>query len=78
MATLTQPREQNRTIDRLTMPGVDLSSSLRLPSADEQTRLNAAFANLLDEWMQEPADDVDWAAIEAEFAPEYPGYPPQS
>ena len=67
MATLTQPKNVTRTIERLTKPGVDPSSCPRLPTADEQTRLNAAFANLLDEWMQEPPDDVNWAAIEAEF-----------
>ena len=77
MATLTQPKDLNRTIERLTKPGVDPSACPRLPNADEQARLNAAFASLLDEWMQEPPDDVDWAAIEAEFAPDYPGYPPE-
>lgn len=75
MATLTQPKDSTRTIDRLTKPGVDPSFCPCIPSTDEQARLNAAFANLLDEWMQEPPDDVDWAAIDAEFAPDYPGYP---
>lgn len=81
MATLMQSNDLartialDRTIDRLTKPGVDSSSCPRLPTAAEQARLNAAFANLLEEWMTEPPDDVDWAAIDAEFAPDYPGYP---
>ena len=75
MATLTQSREFTRSIDLLTKPGVNLSSCPHMPDANEQVRLHAAFANLLDEWMQEPPDDVDWSAIEAEFAPDYPGYP---
>lgn len=64
MATLTQSNDLARTIDRLTKPGVDSSFCLRLPTAAEQARLNSAFANLLDEWMNEPPDDVDWAAID--------------
>lgn len=67
MTTMTQSKDMTRIIDRLTKPGVDLNSCPRLSTADEQARLNAAFANLLDEWMNEPPDDVDWAAIDAEF-----------
>lgn len=75
MATMTQSKGWTRIIDRLTKPGVDPSSCPPLPTANEQARLNAAFANLLDEWMNEQTDDVDWAAIDAEFAPDYPGAP---
>ena len=75
MATLTQPKDLTRTIERLTKPGIDSSSCPRLPTTDEQARLNTAFANLLDEWMSEPPDDVDWAAIDAEFAPDLSGCP---
>ena len=75
MPTMTQSKDLTRIIERLTKPGVDPSSCPLLPTADEQARLNAAFANLLDEWMNESPDDVDWAAIDAEFAPDYPGYP---
>ncbi len=67
MATMTQSKDMTRTIERLTKPGVDPSCCPRLPTVDEQARLNAAFAHLLDEWMNEPPDDVDWAAIDAEF-----------
>lgn len=75
MATMMQSKDGTRFIDRLTKPGVDPSSCPCLPTAEEQARLNAAFANLLDEWMNEPPDEVDWAAIDAEFKPDYPGYP---
>ena len=75
MATMTQSKDWTRIIDRLTKPGVDPNLCPCLPTAEEQARLNVAFANLLDEWMKEPPDEVDWAAIDAEFAPDHPGYP---